>query len=184
MQGFDTNLFLYLNAGATPNAVVAGFGILITRYLQFLIPVYLIALWLGNTNKSRQTVITIALALLIAVTLSYLIGLVWFRPRPFMVGLGHALVAHRPNSSFPSNHGIVFVCCAAVLFMVGRRAAAWVAVGCGIIIAWSRIYIGVHYPLDMVGSVIVAVVSARISLLCVNRGCEMLHILPKNAEHR
>ncbi|OYR09241.1 hypothetical protein CEV33_2970 [Brucella grignonensis] len=41
-----------------------------------------------------------------------------------------------------------------------------------------------HYSLDTVGSVIVAVVSARVSLLCVNRGCEMLHILPKKAEHR
>lgn len=89
---------------------------------NFLIPIYLIALWLRNTNKSRQTVISIALVLLIAVTLSYLIGLIWFLPRPFMVGPGYTLIAHRPNSSFPSNHGIVFVCCAAVLFVVGAES--------------------------------------------------------------
>ncbi|WP_273795109.1 undecaprenyl-diphosphatase [Brucella intermedia] len=159
MPSFDTNLFLYLNAGASPNAIVAGLAIFITRYLQFLVPVYLIALWLRNTNKSRQTVTSIALALLIAVVLNYLIGMIWFRPRPFMAGLGHTLMTHRPNSSFPSKHGITFACCAAVLFMVGRMAAGWVAVGCGIVMAWSRIYIGVHYPLDMVGSVIVVVVS-------------------------
>ncbi len=184
MPSFDTSLFLYLNAGSSPNALVAEFAIFISRYLQFLVPIYLIALWLRNANKSRQTVISIALALLIAVALSYVIGLVWFRPRPFMVGLGHALVAHRPSSSFPSNHGIIFACCAAVLFMVGRKVAAWAAVGCGIVMAWSRIYIGVHYPLDMVGSVIVAVVSARISLSCVNRCGAMLHIVSRNAEHR
>jgi len=182
MPSFDTNLFLYLNAGPSPNALVVEFAIFISRYLQFLVPIYLIALWLRNANKSRETAISIALALLVAVALSYLIGLVWFRPRPFMVGLGHTLVAHRPNSSFPSNHGIVFACCAAVLFMMGRKVAAWAAVVCGVVMAWSRIYIGVHYPLDMVGSVIVAVVSAKISLLCVGRCGAML--VSRNAEHR
>ena len=33
----------------------------------------------------------------------------------------------------------------------------------GLPVAWARIYLGVHFPLDMVGSVLVAVLSARLT---------------------
>jgi undecaprenyl-diphosphatase len=67
------------------------------------------------------------------------------RARPHV----HALVARPHSHSFPSGHATTSFACATVLALVAPRlrlplfllAAA---------IAWSRVYVGVHYPLDVV----------------------------------
>jgi undecaprenyl-diphosphatase len=79
------------------------------------------------------------------------------------------LIHHSPDSSFPSDHGLAFAVWAAVLFMLRRRAVAWLAVALGILVAWSRIYIGVHYPLDMIGAAILAIPVAMASLWIMDR---------------
>ncbi|PWJ74861.1 undecaprenyl-diphosphatase [Pseudaminobacter salicylatoxidans] len=184
MFTFDSNLFLLLNAGATPNAIVSWLAISATKVLLLLIPLYLVVLWLLGGRRRRLTAIALLLALVIAIVLSYLVGLVMFRPRPFMVGLGHALVEHRPNASFPSNHGLAFATCAAVLFMLRRKTVAWVATGLGLVMAWSRIYIGVHYPLDMVGSIIVGLAAAMASLWVMDRHGQVLLALAEETQQR
>jgi undecaprenyl-diphosphatase len=169
MFKLDTELFLLLNAGPTPNAAVAWLAIVAAKFDILAIPVYLAMLWLPGSRRDRLTAIALVLGFAIALVLSSLIGMVAFRPRPFMLDLGHTLVHHRPNSSFPSNHGLAFAVWAAVLFMLRRRAVAWLAVALGVLVAWSRIYIGVHYPLDMVGAAILAIPAAMASLWIMDR---------------
>ena len=72
------------------------------------------------------------------------------RPRPFAADAAARVVGYHPTtSSFPSGHSASSFAAATVLtFAIGRRAAlAWVLAA---LIAFSRIYIGVHYPLDVV----------------------------------
>jgi undecaprenyl-diphosphatase len=169
MFKLDNDLFLLLNAGPTPDAAVAGLAIFATKFLVLLIPLFIAGLWFAGGNRNRQTAIALVVALVIAIVASYAVGLVVFRPRPFMIGLGNALVDHRPNSSFPSNHGLVFAVCATLLFLVRSKAAAWAATVIGIIVAWSRIYVGVHYPLDMIGAIVIAVPAAMAALWIMDR---------------
>lgn len=169
MLKLDSDLFLLLNAGPTPSATVAWLAILVTKFVVLLVPLYLAGLWVVGGDRNRLTAIALVVALTIAIAMSYAVGLVAFRPRPFMIGLGNALVEHRPNSSFPSNHGLAFSVCAAILFLLRRKGMAWTATGLGILVGWSRIYIGVHYPLDMVGSIIIGVLAAMASLWIMDR---------------
>jgi undecaprenyl-diphosphatase len=69
------------------------------------------------------------------------------RPRP----LDHPLV-HEPTAhSFPSGHAATSFACAATLApFVGRRAVVVLYV-LAAAIAYSRVYVGVHYPLDVLG---------------------------------
>ncbi|MFA6230773.1 MAG: phosphatase PAP2 family protein [Rhodanobacter sp.] len=81
------------------------------------------------------------------------IGLVWDRARPFVAGAGQAWVTHAATGSFPSDHLTVQWVVASVL-LLDRRTRAW---GLGIALlglpmAWARIYLGVHYPGDMLGA--------------------------------
>ncbi|MGN6582220.1 MAG: undecaprenyl-diphosphatase [Rhizobiaceae bacterium] len=180
MLKLDTHLFLLLNAGATPSAPVEWLAIVAAKFVIVAIPLYLAALWIDGRRRNRLTAIALVLAFAIALVLSTLIGMVVFRPRPFMIGLGHALVQHRPNSSFPSNHGLAFAVWAAVLFMLRRRAMAWLAVALGVLVAWSRIYVGIHYPLDMIGAAIIAIPVAMASLWIMARyGEAILKVLER-----
>jgi len=183
MTNLDNQLFLLLNAGPNPSLSVAWVAVVVTKYLMLLIPVYLIGLWLTGTGRNRLTAIALALALVIALIMSSAVGLVYFRPRPFMIGLGSALIEHRPNSSFPSNHCLAFATCAAILFFLRRKGAAWVAVGLAVLMGWSRIYLGVHYPLDMVGSAVVAVLASIASLWVMDRyGAQLLALAQRTQD--
>ncbi|WP_417252276.1 undecaprenyl-diphosphatase [Castellaniella sp.] len=90
-----------------------------------------------------------------------IIGMMWMHPRPFMVGLGHTLITHAPDSSFPSDHLTLWWAVAFSLLASSRlRRLGGVLAVSGIPVAWSRIYLGVHFPLDMAGAAAVATICA------------------------
>ncbi|UJJ58318.1 phosphatase PAP2 family protein [Rhodanobacter denitrificans] len=88
-----------------------------------------------------------------ALLLNLLIGAVWDRARPFVAGVGQAWVSHAATGSFPSDHLTVQWVVAGML-LLDRRTRAW-GIGIallGLPMAWARIYLGVHYPGDMLGA--------------------------------
>ena len=94
-----------------------------------------------------------------------LIGLVWQHPRPFMMDLGHTLIPHAADSSFPSDH-LTLLWAVAFSFLAHQRTrlAGLALALLGLPVAWARIYLGVHFPLDMVGA---AAVAALCTWLCL-----------------
>ena len=95
-------------------------------------------------------------------------------PRPFLLGLGHTLIDHRPSASFPSNHATVFFIWATTLALCGLGRLALTFGGLGLLVAWSRVYLGVHFPADMAGAAVVAAFSAALSLQVMLRSGSFL----------
>ncbi len=58
--------------------------------------------------------------------------------------------------SFPSEHMAVFTAIAVVMFLINKKAG-FIFLIIAILIGLSRIVIGVHYPLDIVGGLFVGV---------------------------
>lgn len=86
------------------------------------------------------------------------------RPRPWLVveGLDTILYHHDPNS-FPSGHtGAAFAFAAAVYRELPRAWMGIVAVLAAVCMGWSRIYVAVHFPSDVIAG---AVVGALCGLL-------------------
>jgi len=73
------------------------------------------------------------------------------RPRPFITDATSRVVGYQPATySFPSGHSASSFAAATVLaFALTRRRAALIW-ALAVAVAFSRIYIGVHYPLDVV----------------------------------
>lgn len=61
---------------------------------------------------------------------------------------GHALVARPHGHSFPSGHAATSFACATVLALALPRLRVPLFV-LAAAVAWSRVYVGVHYPLDV-----------------------------------
>lgn len=81
-----------------------------------------------------------------------------------MVGLGTTLVAHAIENSFPSDHATFLWSLGLGLIATGT-ARGWGMLVClfGLVVAWARIYVGLHFPLDMAGSFVAALIAAAIA---------------------
>lgn len=151
--------FLSVNAlPGTPHWLLV-IAVLLAKDAVYLLPVLFAGLWLWGDHRCRRSLLEACLVVVVGLVLSQLIGVLWPQPRPFALGLGHQWIPHVADASFPSNHMTVFT--AAGLTLLFGRVAAWglltllLAIG----VAWARVFLGVHFPLDMVGAIGVAIVA-------------------------
>ncbi|WP_459694277.1 phosphatase PAP2 family protein, partial [Achromobacter xylosoxidans] len=100
-----------------------------------------------------------------ALCISYLCGALWPHARPFVLGLGHAFFAHKATASFPSNHTIIIATLAFTLIF-DRRWAGWgyALLLLAAVVGLSRVYLGVHFPLDIAGGLLLAPVAAGLAV--------------------
>lgn len=157
----DLNLYLFslINAGAGLHGWPLLAALFAAKWLILLAPLALAALWAGGDGPDRHAAVRAALAAACGLALSGLAGLLWFHPRPFMAGIGHTFMRHAPDSSFPSDHATIMFSVALVLAFSGAphaRRAGLLLLPLSALVAWSRIYLGVHYPLDMLGALLLA----------------------------
>ncbi|MEQ4618107.1 MAG: undecaprenyl-diphosphatase [Corticimicrobacter sp.] len=159
----DTHLFQAIKATAAAPPALLWLAIAIAKVPIYLIPAGMVILWLRNTPRDRELALRTFSALVLAIACSFLIGEIWMRPRPFLDGLGPALMPHRDSPSFPSNHASIMTASALCLWYAGRRTAALAWGLVTLLVSLARIYLGVHYPLDIVTGWLLGAATATIS---------------------
>ncbi len=160
MESINQALFFGLNASANPPVTVRLFAEFLATYLILLLPLTQTYYWLRRPAE-RPVWIGSLLSILLTLSLNQVIGLFYQHPRPFMAHEGHTLISHIADSSFPSDH-LSVIWSAAVFLCLNRSTRRWGILWLllGIPVAWSRIYLGVHYPMDMVGALAVSLLVA------------------------
>jgi undecaprenyl-diphosphatase len=79
-----------------------------------------------------------------------------------------ALVAIPKSHSFPSGHTTTaFAGATALSYFFPRWTPAFVVLAAAI--AYSRLYVGVHFPLDVLGGIVIGVATALLLLAAVRR---------------
>jgi len=162
IEALNRTLFLQINGGASTPPWLVDTAYVIAEWLIYLLPALMLALWLWGGHDRRRLAAKTLLVTLLALGINQIIALFWMHPRPFMIGLGHAWLEHVPDSSFPSDHGTVFAAVGLALMLGGAARLAAVVLGTGLAVAWARIFLGVHYPIDMVGAVVVSAVACGV----------------------
>lgn len=160
----DALLFTMIHGGSAATANAVMIATLIAKILIYGLPLHMVALWLWGDNIRRQSALVLFLALVLGVVASHLIGMGFYRPRPFVAGLGEALMYHRPNAAFPSNHALVFSAYASTLLLLRRYWLGTAIFAVGVLVGLARIYLGVHYPGDILGGFLLGAASAMVSL--------------------
>ncbi|WP_128598657.1 phosphatase PAP2 family protein [Paraburkholderia kirstenboschensis] len=156
LEALNHALFLMINGTASTPTWQIAVTLLIADYLIYLIPALLVGMWLSGDDEQRSLAIRACLVAMLGAGANQLIALGWQHPRPLTIGLGHTFLPHSPDSSFPSDHATVFAGVALTLLLGGLRRLGGLALFVGAAVAWARVFVGVHFPLDMVGAIVVA----------------------------
>ena len=104
MESLNHTLFLWLNAPEHPNAWVLALAIFFAKHLIWAVPLAISIGWLRGHEGTRKAMLVATAAGVLGLLINQAIGLAWSHPRPFMIGLGHTLIPHAADSSFPSDH--------------------------------------------------------------------------------
>jgi len=135
--GWNVALFEYLHASdASPRWLIASAAVLAEAPLYAALA---LAAWTLLRTRDRRGALQLASAAVLAL-----------------------VIVHAANNSMPSTHVTLTWVAALVLFARSGRAEGTILLVLGAILAWARIYVGIHWPADMLGAALSAVVCASI----------------------
>ena len=150
---WDQSVFLSLNAGAQAPAFVIIIAKILANWSIYLAMVLMIYAWVQRGRLVRFALLDATCAALIGLGIAQGITAIWYHPRPFEIGLGRQILDHAAEASFPSDHAtFMFSLAIPLLCRAGSRRWGVALLLLGFAVAWSRIYLGVHFPLDMLGA--------------------------------
>lgn len=136
------------------------FMIFMTQYgREVILPIFIIVIAVFGGREGRITAVVMFLSILVLIPLSMIVKEIVARSRPNLSG--SSLLPSDTEYSFPSGHATIVSAGAAtalVLFRTKRGILISIALAAeAAIVCTSRVYLGHHYPLDVVGGVILGV---------------------------
>ncbi|HVB49800.1 MAG TPA: phosphatase PAP2 family protein [Burkholderiales bacterium] len=155
----DLLAFEHINASAGLAGWHLEVATLLAVWPVYLVPLSLVALWLSGAGAARIAAVRAVSCASLALLINQAIGLAWYRPRPFVLGLGHVFLAHAADSSFPSDHMTALAATGIALWTSPARSARYVGIAltaAGLVAGWARVFLGIHYPGDMLGALAIA----------------------------
>lgn len=159
-EHWNVLLFNHIHAtGSSPHLLIAA-----AAWLAEL-PLYLAILysaWKLVSLRDTGLAIRLLIACVCAILIEHLVSTHAYHPRPFAAGYGPAWVFHDANNSMPSTHATLAWTLAAGFALRKHFRSSAVLLLLGGVMAWARIYVGIHWPADMAGAALSAALSTAV----------------------
>lgn len=197
----DRALFQWINglAGRVPfwDTLFSGFAD--DYFILVAMCLILVAMWFGTRDtalriKNQLTVLTAIISLGISSGLVSLVNVLfvkynllagtWLnelcnRPRPFnpASGLTVNLLFYQPHDpSFPSNLAAVVFGIAIAVWARNKTTGTWL-LGMALLACFARVFVGIHYPLDIVGGCCFGILGTLCALCLMKIFAPLIHRL-------
>ena len=160
MTDINIQVFRAINNLGKDYAFMNPFFIFIAEYTLALLIIALLFYWFTRSKTNRLMAIAALLSVVLAEVIGKLISMLHFNYQPFVVLSDvNQLIDKDVGNSFPSDHTIIFFAvCFTFFFFKSRFKYFWV--GLALLVGLSRMWVGVHYPADVLTGALVAIGSA------------------------
>ncbi|MEC4568711.1 undecaprenyl-diphosphatase [Paenibacillus sp. CMAA1739] len=150
----DFALFHWINELANHLVFLNGTMRFLAQYAPYLFGVALLVYWFTFKTSNRMMVLEAVITVCIGFIISWGLGHLFYRDRPFVGHTVIQLIHHDPNASFPSNHALGAFALAAILWLHHQKyRVLWMVLA--VLIAISRVWTGVHYPSDILAGALI-----------------------------
>jgi undecaprenyl-diphosphatase len=129
------------------------------KYLPVVFALALIALWLSWRARNQWAALLAGTSAILALGIGQLIGKALPRPRPYLSHAVHQLIPPSLDTSFPSDHATLGFAVAVMVLRYNKRAGAALLV-LAAMMAFARVFVGAHYPGDVVGGAVLGGVTS------------------------
>ncbi len=163
-MNLDYSIFQQINGLAGHYKWLDSLAVFLAGYFQyFLSGLLIIFLALGKDLREKirnRWMVGLAVLAVIISRLGFteIIRFLWFRARPFVDHSANLLIFKEASASFPSGHAAFFFAMSAAVYLYNKKLG-WIFFTGSFFISLARIFVGVHYPSDILAGAVVGIFS-------------------------
>ncbi len=158
----DVFIFEKLNGLVGNWKILDWIGIFLADYFPYILGAVLIALFLWK--KNRLMVISAGISVFLSrLVIAEIIKRLYHHGRPYVIlnTVNKLISENHDYQSFPSGHAAIFFALAMAIYFFNKKLGLWFFLG-AITISVARIFVGVHWPSDVLAGAAIGIVSAII----------------------
>ena len=170
LLAIDYTVYSVLNGIAGQSLPLDNLMVFIATYGPLVFDGYIVFLWFRGRSEreieiNRKRAIYAAFSALVALGINQIFSYIWVRERPYVHHPAHLLLPASPDPSFPSDHAAGGFSIATGI-LLGRPLPGIGLLTFAILLAISRVYVGIHYPSDVLGGALLGILGAIIVESC------------------
>lgn len=169
LNTFDLSIYRLINGFAGHNRIVDAVMVFFAKDAPEIYAVLFVIAWFTLPKRdiqSRHALVVAGFSGILALAINVAISHIWFRPRPFAIlpkGSYTELISHSMDASFPSDHTSGSFGFAAASWGETQKWIRYSFTIVAIVVMFARVFVGVHYPTDVLAGLVVGILSSRIA---------------------
>ncbi|HOX29894.1 MAG TPA: phosphatase PAP2 family protein [Candidatus Paceibacterota bacterium] len=164
----NQNILTSVNGLAGHWPILDRLGIFFAEYLQYVLGLLLLAVIVFSKERTKRLFMAAAAvlaALLARFAVKGLILMFYSNPRPYAGNFSARQLVSTPGEdfqSFPSGHALFFFAAATAIYCYDKKLGM-VFYTAAILISFARIFVGVHWPSDILAGAILGIITGLLT---------------------